>query len=171
MNILSKYISFKTPLFGETRNKESCVNSDSFKLDFDFWCAPTSVVKLTKPNFPWNTRRNWATKTNSHIECILFVGKAPRKLKRTKLQFVFNVCRKVRHKPGITTCDKLKFEFTRWQDAISHNRAQSRERAEKKQTTQVQSRQISEGKNLPCLWRPRILKRRLTFVKSRKFSC
>lgn len=77
----------------------------------------TSAVKLTKPNFPWNTRRNWETKTNSHIERIPFAGKAPRKLKEQKCShsfqcFIENLLRKVRALKS-TACDKLKFEFTR----------------------------------------------------------
>jgi len=49
----------------------------------------TSAVKRTKPNFPWNTRRNWETKTNSHIERIPFADKEPTKLKEQKCHHQF----------------------------------------------------------------------------------
>lgn len=77
----------------------------------------TSTVKLTKPNFPWNTRRNWETKTNSHIERIPFVGRAPTKLKEQICSHSFQCLIEIflRKARGLksTACDKLKFEFTR----------------------------------------------------------
>lgn len=122
----------------------------------------TSVVKLTKPNFPRNTRRNWATKTNSHIECIPFVGKAPRKLKEQKCShsfqcFIDNVSQT--SSAEIYSVWQLKFEFTRWQDTISHNRAQSRDKTAQQQTVPEQARQILRHEELPCLWRLRISKK------------
>lgn len=123
----------------------------------------TSAVKLTKPNFPWNTRRNWETKTNSHIERIPFAGKAPRKLKEQKCShsfqcFIENLLRKVRALKS-TACDKLKFEFTRWQHTISHNRTQSRDKTSKRKTVPGKARQMQEDQNLPCLCRLRIFKK------------
>lgn len=58
----------------------------------------TSAVKRTKPNFPWNTRRNWETKTNSHIERIPFVDKAPRKLTEQKYNHQFWCLVEIFHK-------------------------------------------------------------------------
>lgn len=120
----------------------------------------TSAVKRTKPNFPWNTRRNWETKTNSHIERIPFADKEPRKLKEQKMLSQISVFN--RNPPQkaeelkSTACDKLKLEFTRWQPTISHNQAQSRDNLAKRRTAPGQARKVQNHQKLPCLWRLRI---------------
>lgn len=88
-----------------------------FSLQQTIVLMRTSAVKRTKPNFPWNTRRNWETKTNSHIERIPFADKEPRKLKEQKMPSQISVFN--RNPPQkaeelkSTACDKLKLEFTR----------------------------------------------------------
>jgi hypothetical protein len=69
-----------------------------FSLQQTIVLMRTSAVKRTKPNFPWNTRRNWETKTNSHIERIPFADKEPRKLKEQKCYHQFQFLIEIFHK-------------------------------------------------------------------------
>lgn len=136
----------------------------------------TSAVKQTKPNFPWNTRRNWETKTNSHIERIPFVDKAPRKLKEQWYSRFFLSLIQI-------FTEKLK----KWnlQRVTSWNLS-SRDDSPQLVTTRTHYRVIKQESSKHSQDRHRSWrttrnylvcdvsassKRRLRFVKSQKFSC
>lgn len=132
-------------------------------------------MKLTKPNFPWNTRRNWETKTNSHIERIPFVDKAPRKLKEQNSSHSFqcfihiffanlehwNIQRVTSW--NLSSRDDRTPLVTTGQNRVIKQRSNKQfqsKRDRSRRTTNYLVCDVSAS-----------LKRRLTFVKSRKFSC